>query len=90
MPSPSGDEPARERKPVGPGARGPQDDRGGIRDYARYSGIAFQMIATLLVATFGGQWLDERFGTSPLYTTICVLVGLGLALWLPLRSLLKK
>ena len=65
-------------------------DKGSMRSYAQYSGIAIQMIVTLLVAMKGGQWLDERFGTAPLYLTICLLVGLGLALWLPLRALVKK
>ena len=76
-------EPPRDTKSKSP-------DKGAMRSYAQYSGIAIQMIVTLLLAMYGGQWLDRRFDSSPLYTTICLLVGLALALWLPLRALLKK
>lgn len=59
--------------------------------YARYSGIAIQMIVTLLLAYYAGNWLDERYSSgTPWFTVVFILVGLILALWLPLRSLLKS
>jgi poly-D-alanine transfer protein DltD len=32
----------------------------GIKDFARYSGVAFQMIGIILVTTWGGMKLDKQ------------------------------
>ena len=62
----------------------------GLRNYARYSAMAFQMIATILLAAYLGQWLDKQYGgQTPWFTIVCLLVGLVLAIALPLRGLLK-
>ena len=62
----------------------------GLKSYARYSGLAFQMIGTILLATFGGRYLDQRFDSSPTFTIVLLLIGLVLAVYLPLRTLLKQ
>ncbi len=64
--------------------------RGAARDYARYSGIAVQMIAILLLGAYLGTWLDERFATpTPYYTIGGTLLAIALALYVPLKGLLK-
>lgn len=64
--------------------------RGAARDYARYSGIAIQMIAILLIGAYAGRWLDAHFATATPYFTIGVtLLAIALALYLPLRGLMK-
>lgn len=46
------------------------------------------MIVILLVAHFGGDWLMRIFEIeSPLFKAGSLLVGVALALWLPLRGL---
>lgn len=41
---------------------------------ALFSEIAFVLLATVLVGTLAGYWLDQRLGTLPLF----LLVGFGL------------
>ena len=64
---------------------------GAAKGYAQYSGLAIQMVVILLAFVYGGKWLDEHFATpKPYYTTGLALVGITLALYVPLRGLLKK
>jgi ATP synthase protein I len=62
----------------------------GIRDFARYSGMAFQMIGIILVTTWGGVKLDEllKFET-PVFTIILSLLGVFAALYTVLRDFIK-
>ena len=63
----------------------------GAKSYAQYSGLAIQMVVILLLFVYGGKWLDAHFETpKPYYTTGLALVGITLALYVPLRGLLKK
>ncbi|MFC3876152.1 AtpZ/AtpI family protein [Winogradskyella maritima] len=49
-----------------------QKDR--LNSYARFSGIAIQMVAIIAVGTFVGVKLDERYpNENNLYTLGCVL-----------------
>jgi F0F1-type ATP synthase assembly protein I len=49
------------------------------------------MIATILVGVFIGDWLDEKFNnTNKLYTIICSLLAIFLALYLALRDFFKS
>lgn len=49
------------------------------------------MVVILLVFVYGGKWLDAHFESpKPYYTTGLALVGITLALYVPLRNLLKK
>jgi F0F1-type ATP synthase assembly protein I len=62
----------------------------GIRDFAKYSGMAFQMIGIILAATWGGTKLDAilRFET-PVFTIILSLLGVFAALYVVLRDFIK-
>lgn len=62
----------------------------GLSDYARYSGLAFEMIAIIGGASYGGVKLDEHFGTHPVFTVILSLLGVGSSLFIVLRSILNK
>lgn len=43
--------------------------------YLKYSGIAFQLVAMVLIGLFLGQWVDEKMGNEkPLITILCILV----------------
>lgn len=53
-----------------------------INNYARYSGIAFQMIAIIVLGTLGGVKLDEVYpNTNSLFTVICSLVSVGISMY---------
>lgn len=42
-----------------------------------FAGAGIQFAATLVLFIFLGNWLDKRYGTSPLFILIGVLVGGG-------------
>ncbi len=58
---------------------------------AKYSGLAFQMIAIILLILFGGIKLDEFLERDfPLFTFLGAIMGVVLALYFVLKDLLKK
>ena len=59
--------------------------------YAKYAGLSFQMIAIILIFTFGGIKLDS-FGmlNFPLFTVLGVILGVALSLYFAIKDLLKK
>ena len=61
-----------------------------IKDFARYSGIAFQMIAIILITTWGGIKLDKLAGfENPVFTIILSLFGVFAAIYTVVRDLIK-
>lgn len=58
--------------------------------YAKYSGLAFQMIGVILIGSFGGIKLDEYLNTLPLFTIVFTLIAVCLAMGLVIKDFLKK
>jgi F0F1-type ATP synthase assembly protein I len=57
---------------------------------AKYSGIAFTMLAIIGLSTWAGTWLDAHFhNKTPWYTVGLMLLGLFVALYQVIRSLTK-
>jgi len=52
--------------------------------FVKYSALGSQMIATLLIAAWGGRKIDEWLQTpKPYMTALCMLLGVvGLVVWL--------
>ena len=42
-------------------------------------------LGIVLIAVFGGLWLDKLFGTKPFFTIFLVLASAPLSLWLTVR-----
>jgi ATP synthase protein I len=62
----------------------------GIRDFARYSGIAFQMIGIILITTWGGIELDKHTGfKTPVFTIILSLLGVFAAIYIAVKDFIK-
>jgi F0F1-type ATP synthase assembly protein I len=62
----------------------------GIREFGRYSGIAFQMIGIILVTTWGGIKLDKLTGFKvPVFTIILSLLGVFAAIYTAVKDFLK-
>ena len=60
----------------------------GIEKYGKFSGMAFQMIAIILVFVWGG--LDDKFhAESPLFIIIFAILGVFIALFVSLRDFIK-
>lgn len=68
-----------------------QEDKGSpMKDYARYSNLAFRWIAIILVCFFGGQKLDELLKLNfPVFTLVLAVSGLFLSMYLLIKELNK-
>jgi F0F1-type ATP synthase assembly protein I len=57
----------------------------------RYSGMAFQMIAVLLLAAYSGQWLDNHFqNKQPWFTLVLLLIGVTASMYLIIKTVTKN
>lgn len=75
--------PSKKKNPKSPGNKG-------IRDFARYSGIAFQMVGIILVTTWGGIKLDKLAGVEkPVFTIILSLIGVFAAIYTAVKDFIK-
>lgn len=65
----------------------PFDNKNPLNSYARYSGMAVQMIMIIFAGSFGGykidQWLELAF---PFFTVILSLGSVALAIWLLIKE----
>lgn len=66
------------------------DPKKSLNNYTRYSGMAFQMLAIILVGVFGGYKLDEWLHTKPFLTIILSILAVFLSIYYVTRDLLKK
>ncbi|AMJ67346.1 AtpZ/AtpI family protein [Hymenobacter sp. PAMC 26628] len=70
---------------------GPESDPAGndrMRAVAKYSGMAFQMLATIGLSAWAGTWLDGHYHTkTPWFTIGLMLAGVLVALYQVIRSL---
>ncbi|MFZ4452989.1 AtpZ/AtpI family protein [Salibacterium aidingense] len=41
------------------------------------SAVLSYLVGPLLIGVFGGRWLDDQWGTAPLFMVIGLLAGLG-------------
>jgi F0F1-type ATP synthase assembly protein I len=61
-----------------------------LNNYARYSSIAFQMLAIILLGVFAGFKLDQWIHTKPVFTVILSIGSVILAIYTVTKDLLKK
>jgi F0F1-type ATP synthase assembly protein I len=62
----------------------------GIKNFARYSGMAFQMIGIILVTTWGGVELDKHTGfKTPVFTIVLSLLGVFAAIYTAVKDFIK-
>ncbi|MGD0755506.1 MAG: AtpZ/AtpI family protein [Bacteroidales bacterium] len=62
----------------------------GIKDFARYSGLAFQMIGIILVTVWGGVKLDKLTGwNTPVFTIVLSLLGVFAAIYTAIKDFIK-
>ncbi|MFC3886417.1 AtpZ/AtpI family protein [Bacillus songklensis] len=48
--------------------------------------ILSQLVGSVLLGLFLGRWLDQKFGTEPLFLILCLLLGLGAGIYAMLRT----
>ena len=67
-----------------------EKEKGSLRDYARYSNLAFKLIAVVLAAFFIGWQLDKWIHTGfPLFTLLFSVGGLAAMLFILIKDLMK-
>ena len=77
-----------ENKPQEDSAEPVSKAKNMLSSYARYSALAFQMIAIIGGFTYAGYKIDERRGAdTPLATAFLSLAGVFISLYLVIRSL---
>jgi F0F1-type ATP synthase assembly protein I len=54
-----------------------------------YSSILSQLVGSVLIGLFTGMWLDERFGTAPLFLIIGLFAGLAIGIWAMFQTIRK-
>ncbi|MBN1143703.1 MAG: AtpZ/AtpI family protein [Bacteroidales bacterium] len=61
-----------------------------LSSYAKYSSLAFQMVAIILIGVFGGikldRWLEFGF---PVFTVVLSLLATGLAVYYGIKDFLR-
>ena len=66
-------------------------DKGQSTRFLKYSGMAMQMLGTILVFTYGGYKLDEwQQNKVPVWTLVLSLTSIGASLYLLIRSFTKQ
>ena len=61
------------------------------KNYIKYAGIGFQMLTVIGVFAFIGHKIDDkRNSDKPLFTALFGLIGVVIALYQVVRSLLKN
>jgi len=61
-----------------------------FNDYAKYSSIAFQMLAIILVGVFGGIKLDELLKINfPVFTLTLTILSVVFAIYYVIKDLIK-
>ena len=67
------------------------DKKKNVNNFARYSSISFQMLATIGIFAFIGYKLDAYQHTkNPIFTAILSLVGVVISLYQVVKQLNKK
>jgi len=62
-----------------------------MKNYAKYSGLAFEMLGIIFLGTFAGKKIDEKTASDfPLWTLILSIFSIGVALYVVIRSVLNN
>ncbi len=70
--------------------KNPHKSKEKLSNYTKYSGIAFQMTAIILLGVFGGKKLDAWLELKkPVFTAVLSLIAVILAIYYAIRDLIK-
>lgn len=59
-----------------------------LNSYIKYTGIAFQMAATIAIFTLIGYWIDAHYEhDKPIVTLILMLIGTGISIFTLIKQL---
>jgi len=67
-----------------------QKQKKSLNKYVRFTGIAFQLGATIYLAAYIGKWLDNKFlMEKKIFTLVLILIGLIASIWSIVKQLDK-
>ncbi len=66
------------------------DPRKSLNDYARYSSMAIQMLAIILLGVFAGVKLDQWLHLKPILTVVLSIVSVAMSIYFVTKDLLRK
>lgn len=67
-----------------------KDKLSGIHNYAKYSGLAFQMIAIILITVWAGTKLDKLLLLeTPVFTIVLSLLGVAAAIYTAIKDFIR-
>lgn len=61
-----------------------------LQNYAIYSNMGIEMAVIIAAGVFGGIKLDEWLKIAPLFTILLSLFGVGIAMYVMIRTLSPK
>ena len=80
----------QEKQKVSPYEQKKGGQQNPLKDYVKYSGLAFQMCFVIGLAVWGGMALDDKFmNGKPVFVLILAFVGIGASMYLLVKSLPK-
>jgi len=65
------------------------DRKNGLHSIAKFSGIAFEIVAITGLSLWGGYFIDQKLHTMPLFLISCVVisfVAVMMRLWVRLKK----
>ena len=67
-----------------------QQENNGLKSFARYSGLGFQMIVIILITVWGGIKLDKLFDLeTPVFTIVLSLIGVFAAIYSAVKDFIR-
>jgi F0F1-type ATP synthase assembly protein I len=68
-----------------------QNRKSALSDYGRYSSLAFQMIAIILVGVFGGVKLDQIVRWEfPVFTLVLTILAVLMSMYYAVKDLIRN
>ncbi|MBO7647168.1 MAG: AtpZ/AtpI family protein [Bacteroidales bacterium] len=68
---------------------GGSDEGKTLKKYVYYSNMAIEMGVLIAAGVFGGIKLDKWLDKSPLFTLICSLLGVFIAMYLMIKDVIR-
>lgn len=66
------------------------DPKKKFENYAKFSGLVFQMAVLIILAAYGGKWLDEKQGNqTPGWTIVLILIAIFASLYQVIKAVIK-
>ena len=65
-------------------------DSDNLRNIAKYTTAAFEMVAVIVIGVLAGVWLDDYFATKPIITVVLSLLSVAAGIYLFIKDVIKK